>query len=457
MLTVVVCVLVACVPLSAQEPDPKLLESIAVLRKINIEKLSDQKQQEKAKQIDEAWEYLNEAGEPAIALLKEEIAKVDAAQEKDNFFKLNATVVIWNIGKAKEAGYIGDVWTSTPVREQYNYVFYTAFEAAQTQDPKVLPMLRAVLKDDKGAIFVGGHSMNVPWPLSHEFIWGVYGPSALPVLLEVLERSANEIEIKSATKLLTRAHYLPALPKIRLLAADPRQDVRGSAIEALGTFGHPSDYDLLINGLRSTDTKELFSYAFALYEFDDERAVPHLIPLLQKKDDALFLEASLALLHLLTPESFAAVRSAVAKYPNAEVKEYLQQAIDQRKNKLPKNFDRLTQAQQRPLLEQLRNAGLKPKSDGSPLTHKQLIDALNTWKSKGRIDRSGVDWTGVASIISAATADDIELIQQTKAAFYRRLSDECLYEVRDLDTAVKHIGRGRYRKGLGVVEKAESK
>lgn len=435
----------------------KLEDAIASLRNISIDKLSDEQKEAKAKQIDDAWKYLISIGPKAVLRLKQEIEKVNTAKEKDDFFKLNATVVLWNIGKADEADYIAKVWNTTPTSTQYTYVFLTAFGAAKTQDPKVLPMLREILRDDKGSMYVGLHAMNVAWPLSHEFIWGSYGPAGLPVLMEILERSNDEVELRSAMDLLARAQYLPALPRIRQLAVSEKDEVRRKAVRSLGVFGHPNDYDRLIAGLNSNDTKELFSYAFALYEFEDERAVKHLIPLLEKNDDQLQAEVSLALLHLLTPESFAAVKGFVAKATNAEVKKFLNRSITLREDKLPKDFAIKLRDEQAVVLSQIKNADLISSPTDQVFTNQRLLQALQIWKEKGRIYGSGFDWVGEGPIIAAAKPENIDLLLSTKAAFYRRLSDECLYEVRDLDRTIRYIGRSRYRKGIGVTEKAELK
>lgn len=437
--------------------DKQLEDEVFSLRNVVHVGLSDEQLQEKAKKIDGSWKYLISSGAKGALRLKQEIEKVNTGKEKDDFFKLNAAVVLWNIGKASEAEYIANVWSTTPVSTQYTYVFLTAFEAAQTQDPKVLPMLRAILKDDKGAMYVGQHAMNVAWPLSHEFVWGSYGPKGLPVLAEILEKSNDEIELKSAMDLLARSQFLPALPRIRQLAASENDQVRRKAIQSLGIFGHPNDYDRLIAGLNSNDTKELFSYAFALYEFEDDRAVKHLIPLLEKNDEQLRVEVSLALLHLLTPESFAAVKGFVSKATNPEVKKFLNRSITLRNDKLPKDFAQQSRIEQGISLSRIRNAELMIAPGDRAFTNQQLLAALRTWKEKGRIYDSGSEWVGEGRVIAAAKPDNLDLILETKAVFYRRLSDECLYEVRDLERAIKYIGRSRYRKGVGVTEKAELK
>jgi hypothetical protein len=443
---------------AAQPSDPELDKAVAVLRKIAWKDWSDEQKETKAKEIDAAWKTLSSAGEKGAARLKQEIEKIDTEKEKDDFFKLNAAVVLWEIGKVSEAEYIAKVWESADLSSQYTYVFFTAFDAARTQDPKVLPMLRVVSRDDKGAVFIGAHAMNVGWPLSHEFIWGVYGNGALPILAEALEGSTNEIELKTAMKLLGNAQYLPALPRIRQLAVSERPEVRRIAIQTIGAFGHPDDYDRLLAGIRaSRDPKELFAYAFALYEFEDERAVPHLIPMLGVADESLQVEASLALLHLLTPDSYAAVRNFVPTIKNLEVKKFLERSLTLRSDKLPKNFDTLGRTDQAKLLSDLRNSKYVLKPGEQPISNAKLIEALKTWKEKGRIYDSGFDWIGERGVIASATPNEIGQILATISSFYKRLSDECLYEVRDLQTAVKYIGRSRYRRGVGITSRAELK
>src|SRR5688572_23277702 len=125
-------ILFSSLGLIAQTPSNDAIDkSIAVLRNIPREGLSDDQMEAKAKQIDEAWKMLVEA--KASERLKREIAMVDAGNEKDDSFKLGATVLLWQIGKANEAEYIASVWNTTLIASHYNYVFYTAFEAAQTQ------------------------------------------------------------------------------------------------------------------------------------------------------------------------------------------------------------------------------------------------------------------------------------------------------------------------------------
>lgn len=438
---------------SAEEID----EAVRSLRDIGGEKLTDEQKKTKAVAIDAAWKVLSRAGTPAIARLKEEIQKVDAGTRKDDFFKLNASVVIWDIGKLSEAESIAAIWGSTPVSAQYTYVFLTAMDAAKTRDPKALPMLRAVLKDDKGSIYFSMHAMNVTWPLTHEFVWGTYGSAGLPLLHQILETTTDPVELRSAMSLLTRAQYLPSLARIRQLAQSADKEVRRVAIVSLGIYGHPKDYDLLVAGLAATDPVDIWHHAYALYEFGDTRAVPHIVPLLKNKDVEVRFEAGAALMHLLTPASLEAAKAYVVKVTEAREKEYTKDLTSSVEAKLPPGYDKKPEAEKARILTAIRDARLQVDKDDQKLDNQQLKAAMAEWKTNGRIYRGTYERIRAPQIIAAATVEDIESLIDAKARFYPRLSDECLYETRDIDKAIKYIGRSRYRVGLGITEKAELK
>lgn len=187
---------------SQKSSDKKLDEAIAALRHIKQEQFDDDAKERKAKEIDAAWEVVKSFGQTGISRLKQEVQTIDAGKEKDDFFKLNASALLWQIGRLSEAESVAKIWNSSALAAQYNYVFYTAMDAASTRDAKALPMLKALLKDEKGEVYFHTHSMNVKFPLTHEFVWGFYGTKGLPVLDEVLQSSTDAVEIQSAISLL---------------------------------------------------------------------------------------------------------------------------------------------------------------------------------------------------------------------------------------------------------------
>lgn len=442
---------------SSKSADKKLEDAIAALRHVKQEQFDDDKKESKAKEIDAAWEVIKSFGQTGIARLKREIQTVDAGLEKDDFFKLNASSLLWQIGRLNEAESIAKIWNSAPLDAQYNYVFYTAMDAANMRDAKALPMLKALLRDDKGEVYFWVHSMRVNFPLTHEFVWGSYGVKGLPVLNEILQTSTDAAEIQSAISLLCQAQYLPALPKIRQLAKTSTKDeTRRAAVRCLGAFGHPQDYDFLIDGLRSKDSKELWHYAYALYEYEDERAVPHLIRLLSTEDAALKSEVLAALAHLLTPASFEAVNNYCRTTKNQQEKEPCEQAIAgvlKKANLGWADYTKKPLAEREAILKEIKNTKFVLKKGERSLSHKQLLDAINDWTTNHRLDTKEYDWVEEKHILSAATADDIDLLLNAKASFYGRLSDECLYDVRRIDNVVKRLARSRYRKDGGTNSK----
>ena len=445
---------------SQKSSDKKLDDAVAALRHINQDQLDDDEKERKAKEIDAAWEVIKSFGQNGISRLKQEVQKVDAGKEKDDFFKLNASSLLWQIGRLNEAENVAGIWNSTPLNAQYNYVFYTAMDAANTRDAKALPMLKALLRDDKGEVYFWVHSMEVKFPLTHEFVWDSYGVKGLPVLNEVLQTSNNAVEVQSAISLLCQAQYLPALPRTRQLAASAKDETRRAAVRCLGSFSHPQDYEFLIAGLRSKDTKEIWHYAYALYEYGDERAVPHLIPLLATEDDALKSEVLAALSHLLTPASFEAVNNYCQTTKNQQEKESCEQAIGGvlvKVNLKWADYIKKPLAEREAILREIRNADSTVKKGERVLTHKQLLDAINEWTINHRLDTKEYGWVEEKHVLAAATAADIDLLLNAKASFYGRLSDECLYDVRRIDEIVKRLGRSRYKKDVGVIVKVIEK
>ncbi|MBM4043454.1 MAG: HEAT repeat domain-containing protein [Planctomycetes bacterium] len=314
-------------PAETKAKPPDLAKAIASLRHIDEGKLTEAQKTKKGAEIQAAWAALVGAGQQGALALKREIETVDKAREKDDFFKLGAAALLWQIGKLDEADAIAKVWAATPLDAQYNYVFYTAFEAAQTQDPRVLPMLKACLRDRKGSVFLEQHMLDVKWPLTHAFLWGPFGPKGLPALHEVLANSGDQVERLSALCILGRMHYLPALATIRKLAADKDDGVRRTAIQMLGFFGHPQDYDFLIAGLSAKDPEEVYAHAFALLEYEDLRAVPHLIPLLKSDNQKLRYEAVGALRHLLMPAALEALHGQAAAAKGKKEKEAISNSV----------------------------------------------------------------------------------------------------------------------------------
>jgi hypothetical protein len=186
-------------PTAAQQvaDKPNLDEAIATLRKVDPELLKNPDQSKWTKaEMNAAWDKMEaastviyKAGVCGADRVKEELKKLDDAKEKDDFFRLSAASLLYALGGPTEGKTVGAIWDTTPLDLHYNSVFFTACQASITQDPRVLPMLTACLKDRKGAAFIARHFLTMRWPRTQLFIWGMYGPKGLPVVGMVRKRS----------------------------------------------------------------------------------------------------------------------------------------------------------------------------------------------------------------------------------------------------------------------------
>jgi len=443
------------------EPAPAndLTKAVAAMRKIDPATMTEQQQQVKSQELGQAWKTLMDAGPKGAAALKEELRKVDASKEKDDLFKLGAAAILWQIGKVGEAETIASMWSGdVALSANYNYVFFTAFEAARTQDPRVLPMLIAILRDQKGNVFIPQHYLTIAWPLSHSFIWGAFGSKSVPALVRVLEETKDETTPASAVFLLSMTHDLKALEKIRALAHQGPGATRAEAIKALGQFGHPQDFDFLTAGLKGKDPAAVWAFAYALYEYGDLRAVPHLIPLLSRGDKRLGNEVIACLTYLVTPEGIEALQRCAQTAGDKERREPCKEAVTGTFKSLGLTYEAYapkTPPEKKKMIASLRERRQEKyrlKPNDRKFTHDDLLKVVAEWKANHRITGGKYAWVEDRHMMAAA---DIPLLLDVAAACYTRLSDECLYEIRTLQELMRRLGRGRYRQEVGLCEKVE--
>ncbi|HJQ27588.1 MAG TPA: HEAT repeat domain-containing protein [Blastocatellia bacterium] len=446
---------------SQARSDAKLESAIAKLRFIDASKLNDAQKEAKAQEIDAAWIIIRAAGKQGVAALKQELQRVKEKGEKDDFFKLNAAALLWQIGRFDEVAAITEIWQTTPLDAQYNYVFLTALDAAQTQDPRVLPMLEACLRDNKGHYFVAQHAMRLDWPKNLIFLWGIFGPKGLPALARLLQTSSDTLTRAGAIYLLDHAQYVAALPQIRKIAGDRNDPAQGTAIRALGIYGHPQDFDLLLSFLRASETtRDLEACAYALYEFEDLRAVAALAPFLGEDEEYSGREVHAALTHLLSVASLNALQRYCVVTPSGDGRFNCDRALEATVGKTGRTWEqygKLPAAQRAALVAGLRQQAAEddPATSGKqPATHEAFVRAANEWKQKNRLDCGACD---EEALLLAAVPEDIDLLLEVKAAVMMRLSDECLYEAERIDRTVRRLGRSRYRKVTGLTEKAEAR
>jgi hypothetical protein len=438
---------------AAANTKPELANAIADLRHIDRSKLDEAHRRSMTARIQAAWKTIAANGPSGIAALKEELRAVEQAKEKDDYFKLSSAALIWETSRLAEADTIAGIFRTTPLSTNYAYAFFTAFSAARTQDPRALPIMSAVMRDEKMDFFVVQHAMHIVWPLTQEFIWGCYGSKGLPVLAKILDESKSPSELKAAMDTLKYAQYLPALPAIRKLARHEDRGVAGMAIQVLGTFGHPDDFNLIASGLKQKDSPLLFEHVFAAWEFADARMAPLLIPLLEHPNPKVANEAGLTLWHLATPEAMAAMADFAARHPGQpqvrklqrildDFQEYAGVSFNEYSSKTPQEKDKIMAA-----VRAARDKKYQIQPDDKQLTHEQFLEAAAEWKKSHRISGGQYDWVEDRHVMAVATADDLPLLYDVRAAVLARLSDECLTEATILTELIQRIGRTRYQSG----------
>ena len=441
--------------------DSTIRDSVQTLRGLRPEKMADEEKKSKVSQIEKAWDVLGKGGDVAARAIKKELAAVRAGKDKDDFFALSASVLLWTIGGPKEADEIARLWREADLTANYNYVYSTALLAASSRDPQVLPMLAALLHDKRGKFFVVQHAMELAWPQTQEFVWNIFGSGGLPRLEEVLKRSQDSAELETAVWLLTQAQQITALPTIRKFARHQDRDVKAMAFECLGIFGHPQDYELLTTGLNARNAEDIRMQALALSRYDDLRAVPLMAALFDSPNVQIREAVLHTLLRLPCPESLAAIRQHEAVATDAAEKKACQTCVERMLSLLDTTWDSY-RAKSAVEQQKLFAAACKKQEQryvlaptDRRLTRAEFLRAAAEWQKNHRITGGHYAWVEDRHVLAVATADDIPLLLDVRAYVCQRVSDECLDEVRILDRVIQRLGRSRYRQQVGLTTKVE--
>lgn len=446
--------------LPAQETAPsnapdELAKAVAEMRNLPTN-LSEEEAELRGKRVDAAWETLVAAKDAGAAAVLAEAARIDAAKQKDDVFKLGAAVVVWQIGHLDRAKDVVALWRGTDLTKNYNYVFFTAFEAVRDGDARALPMLAALLRDQKGRIYVAQHAMEVRWPETHRFLWGPMGRKALPALAKVLDTEQDPIAVASAITLLASHYDAAALPRIRRIARDPKHSARIAALAALGKFGHPEDYELLSSALTGLGGEDCVAVLRALCEYGDLRAVPRLLPLAKSTDAEVRRNAMGALGLLATVDGLEAFAAALAAEDAASRRGFAGGPPILRLAEVEWDaylaMDRAARAKVLADARAKLANRLAPEEGDRKLTRDEFQRACKGWIAAKRITGGDFEWVESRHVLAIATPADVPLLLDVRGSLFRRLSDECLYEVRTLDELLGRLVRSQYRLEPGMCE-----
>jgi hypothetical protein len=439
-----------------EEKKMTIESAVKAMRGIEQNKLSQEEMDKKGKELDEACKYLIAKGYKSAIYLKSVLNKLRQKEEKDDHFALGAARILWEIRGTKEANTIAQIWETADQLVNYRYVFMTAFMAARERNAKVIPMLKATLREKQGT-FMTGH-MNLVWPLTHEFIWGTYGSLGLPELEKVLLKSNIPAELESAMYSLSHAQYVKVLPRVRELINHKNDNVKTRALKSLGVYGHPDDYNTLIKALSSKNPSVIKGSLLGLNTYQNIDAAPLISPLLNHNDKEISKIAVLTLSELPCIDSLDAIYKYSNTTSDSMIKDKCQSIIRRYLRRFKTNWREYSKKdveEKKKLFDDYWKEYegkyiLKPND--RKLSRKEFLKAVKEWKRNRRITGfkyitgDKYEWVEDRHILDIATPDDINLLIDVQAHCLELLSDEALYEIFRLRTIITRLGRRRYRK-----------
>ncbi|HOX36565.1 MAG TPA: HEAT repeat domain-containing protein [Candidatus Brocadiia bacterium] len=447
--------------------------AIAALRNVDPELFKDPEQSKRKRseinkaedKIMEAQQVIHKAGKEGAARIKQELKTLKDKNEKDDIFRLFAAFLLCGIEGLDGAKEVAAILDMTELDANFNTAFFVAFGASFYQDPKGIPILIACLRNRKGVVFAPNHFIQICWPENQAFIWGVYGPKGLPALHDALKAATDPMVKASAMAVLGVSQYLPAIETVRAMAGDTDSGIRSAAVLALGHYGDPQDFGSISAALNETD-KEMKVWAIrSAILYGDLRMAELIIPLLKHDDMVMRLWAFGAIRSLPTPEGWSAaiqVADEVKRQKGQPPVMCMQSEVFDSELKkcgvTSSEYLKKGKDEQQALIKQIIHARegqyiLKPND--RKLTHDELLKACADWKKRGRIIGGDYEWVEHRHILSAATVADIDALLEVRGVVMRRLSDECLPEIEILEDLTRRLGRSRYRKEVGLTEKAE--
>lgn len=391
--------------------------------------------------------------------------KVETVPKKDDAAKLNAAKLQWETRRFDAVKDILAAWKSCDLTKNFQAVFDVAHSAASTHDPRVLPLLEMFLGTKSGEADITEGVSAVKWPFSATVVWGAYGQKGFEHLRKNLPKY-SQVQKETALLILGGAYYVPALSDIRKIAGSKNEKpaVRNAAIRALGNFGHPQDYDLILASALSNDVEEVFNGIYALYEYGDRRAVKVMITKIADPDPRIRDEAVTGIceqfynfdgIKLIREESLRAKDAKMAEeYKNALTTIYREINITE------EQFWGFPEPQLRKFLQDLPDYKNKYFSElqvqDLVLNRKHLEQLLAEWNDGLSLRTTRYAWAKPAQIINASTRADIPALYELRSKLLSAVTPDSLAEANTIDDIIRYLERAEYRKVPGVTECAEA-
>lgn len=136
-------------PATAEE----LAKAVAEMRNVPA-RLVGGEAQVRGERLSAAWQTLAAAQDAGAKALPDEAARLAAAKQKDDRFRLGAGRVVWEIGHFDRVADVLDLWGDADFAVKYSYAFEVGLLAARDGDERSLPLLVALLRDQRGTLTV---------------------------------------------------------------------------------------------------------------------------------------------------------------------------------------------------------------------------------------------------------------------------------------------------------------
>lgn len=453
--------------LSAEEInniEKTIIQSIEKLKNKDINNLYAPGKNKQKEEVEKAKALILEYKEISLSLLKKQAENILSSDKKDYIFLQEASNLIWQITGESDVDYIFSIWKKIPYEEQSNGVYFTAFEMAKKRNEKYLPLIKYLLGNEKGSYFTKDKGIHIRWPTTIKILWSVYGYESMPELIEILKSPLESIEAKkSSILILTQAQYLPALPLIRSYATNVNNTLKESAICSLGIFGHPDDFDILVEDFDKVDGSELWARAFALFEFEDLRAVPFLINKLSTKYDEARFEVLSALSHLYSKESITSIIEYCKNPKNKREEKFcFYYSINFEKDTKTKldSFLKLNDKEKDDIVFGLiegKNNRYKISANNKNFSRDDFLKLKLHWEKNEEILPAGYENIKIGDLINIMSEEDIPILYSTISKIYDNLKEESFADINTLEQIIKYLSRKRYRSEIALTNIAKIK
>lgn len=412
-------------------------------------------------QLDRAMLVLERGGANTLPAI---VTAVDASireHRTEDAFRVWACGYLWIADPTKCFADVLRIWPSIESFEsEFALAFEVALGIAQNHPDQAIPVMRPLLINRTGEVLLHEYS-PFGYPRTHVMLWSQLGMEGCDALRKILGDDEDDGVRSTVIRLLGYTTDLAALPSIRAIAHSGSGDSRRHAITALGLYGHPDDFDFLVGLLEEQDVEIVKAAVIALFDYEDMRAVPKLLPLLDAQHAPLLGELFATLGHLATVEVLAKfapmLRAAPAGLPEAFQSHIMPgfRAI----GVTWKSYVAMKPEQQAETITMAR-AALQERFIRGPgeraMTRDEFASTMAQWTKTRSLSSPGTEWVTEKQIVEVCTIDDVPALIELRGACLATGDDTGFTNADRIDQMLRRIVRATYRTEVGVCARVES-